>query len=65
MVTVSCGVATRDASMSHYSPLVELADTGLRAAKRRGGNAVGVADGGSTVARLPRRAPAFRWLKSA
>lgn len=66
-VTVSCGVATRDPSMTHFSQLVELADAGLQAAKRRGGNAVGIGDAGCTVARLPRRAPreTLRWLRSA
>ncbi|MEE9579271.1 MAG: GGDEF domain-containing protein, partial [Gemmatimonadota bacterium] len=56
-VTVSCGVATRDGSMTHFSKLLELADAGLQAAKRRGGNSVGIGDVGSTMARLPRRAP--------
>ena len=66
-VTVSCGVATRDASMTHFSQLIELADEGLQAAKRRGGNGVGIGDAGTTVARLPRRAPleALRWSRSA
>lgn len=66
-ITVSCGVAARDASMTHFSQLIERADAGLQAAKRRGGNGVGVGDVGSTVARLPRRAPleVFRWRRSA
>jgi diguanylate cyclase (GGDEF)-like protein len=67
IVTVSCGVAARDASMTHFSQLLELADAGLQGAKRGGGNGVGVGDVGSTVARLPRRTPleALRWRRSA
>lgn len=66
-ITVSCGVAARDASMTHFSQLVELAETGLQAAKRRGGNGVGIGEAGSGLARLPRPAPleALRWPRSA
>jgi diguanylate cyclase (GGDEF)-like protein len=66
-ITVSCGVAMRDASMTHFSQLIEAADAGLRAAKRRGGNGVGIGEAGTAVTRLPRRAAleALRWRRSA
>ena len=66
-VTVSCGVATRDDSMTHFSQLLDVADSGLRAAKRRGGNGVGIADSAAAPKRLPRRGPleAPRWSRSA
>lgn len=66
-VTVSCGVASRDASMSRPSQLLERADSALRAAKCLGGNAVGLGDARSTVTSLRRRPPAVadRTLRSA
>ncbi len=42
-LTVSCGVASRQASMTRYGQLLELADGALCAAKCQGGNRVAVA----------------------
>ena len=39
-VTTSAGVATRQASMSHYTELIEVADRALYVAKRNGRNRV-------------------------
>jgi diguanylate cyclase (GGDEF)-like protein len=48
-VTTSAGVATRHASMSHYTELVALADRALYDAKRLGRNRVAVADAAETL----------------
>lgn len=66
-ITVSCGVAARERSMTHFSQLLEQADSGLQAAKRQGGNGVGIADTTSMLPRLPRGAPleARRWSRPA
>jgi len=41
-ITVSCGVASQDGSMTHYSQVVELAESALYTAQRVGGNRVAV-----------------------
>jgi diguanylate cyclase (GGDEF)-like protein len=48
-VTTSAGVATRHASMSHYTELVALADRALYDAKRLGRNRVAVSGEGETL----------------
>jgi diguanylate cyclase (GGDEF)-like protein len=56
-ITVSSGVASQDRSMTHYSQLVELADSALHAAKRRGGNRVAAGYPGAEEVWLPPRPP--------
>ncbi len=56
-ITVSSGVASQDRSMTHYSQLVELADSALHAAQRRGGNRVAVGYPGAEEVWLPPRPP--------
>ncbi len=56
-ITVSSGVASQDKSMTHYSQLVELADSALQAARRRGGNRVAVGYPGAEEVWLPPRPP--------
>jgi diguanylate cyclase (GGDEF)-like protein len=51
-VTTSAGVATRQASMSHYTELIEVADRALYAAKRHGRDQV-VADAAAPTASAP------------
>ncbi len=63
-ITVSSGVASQDRSMTHYSQLVELADSALHAAKRRGGNRVAVGYPGAEEVWLP-PSPPIEALRSA
>ncbi len=55
-LTVSCGVASREASMTRYGQLLELADGALHAAKCQGGNRVVVAHPRLAMALLEHRA---------
>ncbi len=55
-LTVSCGVASRDASMTRYGQLLESADAALHAAKCQGGNRVVVAHPRLATAWLEHRA---------
>lgn len=55
-LTVSCGVASREASMTRYGQLMESADGALHAAKCQGGNRVVVAHPLLSTALLEHRA---------
>ncbi len=55
-LTVSCGVASREASMTRYGQLMESADGALHAAKCQGGNRVVVAHPRLATALLEHRA---------
>jgi len=55
-LTVSCGVARREASMTRYGQLLESADDALYAAKCQGGNRVVVAHPRHAAALLEHRA---------
>lgn len=55
-LTVSCGVASREASMTRYGQLLESADGALHAAKCQGGNRVVVAHPRLATALLEHRA---------
>ena len=66
-ITVSCGVASQSAGMTHYIQLVELADTALHAAKCRGGDRLVLGRRGVEPVWLPRRSTleVKRFLRSA
>ena len=63
-ITVSCGVASQDGSMTHHSQVLELAKSALHSAKRRGGNRVAVGFPGAEEVWLP-PSPPIEALRSA